>query len=308
MNLAQEMRPKTFEEVIGNSHITEPLKRQLENGELNHSLLITGDTGTGKTTLAHIIATELKAQVEEVDCGSDGGIDVIRGLIESSMRTSLFAKNKVFILDEVHKLSNPGQSALLRTLETAQENVYFILLTNEPGKLLKTIRTRCLHYSTTPPGTSEIGIAVNRVLDKYGIVVEDRKDFWTLVEQSEGSLRQVYSLLEKLIAASDESGVITSATFSATLGGLPDEEASINLARLFMKGELRPTIQAIKESQKRPELNPYSQTIGTYNYLKAAYLGGASVDKAMMVDLAAVIKTKAVEWLDLEGVAWAHLK
>lgn len=302
------MRPTTFEEVIGNTHITEPLARQLADNTLNHSLLISGETGTGKTTIAHIIASELKADVTEVDCGSEGGVDVIRGVIEETTHTSLFAKNKVFILDEAHKLSQASQSALLRTLEEAQEGVYFILLTNEPQKLLKTVRTRCLHYKTSTPGNEEIGIAVNRVLGKYGIQVENRADFWGIIEQAEGSLRQVYSLLEKLIAVTDDDGFVSSASFKRAIGAVDEDESDESLARLFAKGHRKDVLEAVKGLQRKAEINPYSQAFGIYNYMKAVYLGGGNVEPGLMVDLAEALDDKNITWITFERLAWKYLR
>lgn len=307
MILAQEMRPKTFDEVIGNEHIVEPLRRQIENGTLSQSLMLTGATGTGKSSLAAIIARELKADVHEVDCGSDGGIDTIRNVIESAQHSSLFADNKVFILDEAHKLSTASQSALLRTLEEQREGVYFILLTNEPNKVLKTIRTRCVVYETSVPGNKEIGIAVNRVLEKYGLEVENKKDFWKLIEQAEGSLRQVYSLLEKLLSVDDE-GFISSEAFHRALQALPDEEEESNLARAFKAGRTKDTLLVIKELQRNGGVNATSSGFGVYNYLKAVYLGGAEVNTPLLSALAAQLSSKVMDWIDLERLAWEYLK
>lgn len=307
MILAQEMRPKTFEDVIGNTHITEPLRKQLASGTLSQSIMITGETGTGKTTIAHIISNELAAEVQEIDCGSEGSIEVVRGLIESSRQTSLFAQNKVFILDEIHKLSNPGQSALLKTLEDQRKGVYFILLTNEPTKVLKTIRTRCIVYETALPGVEEIGVAVNRVLEKYDITVENRKDFWGLIEQAEGSLRQVYSLLEKLIAVTNDDGLLTSVAFNQALGVVNlDEDEEPQLARSFKNGKIVDVLTTVRELRKG-SIAPMSQAHGVYNYMKAVYMNGTQVNTDLMVDLAELISTKTADWIDFERLAWKYL-
>lgn len=308
MILAQEMRPKTFEEVIGNTHITAPLQKVLAAGTLSQSIMITGETGTGKTTLAYILASELQAEVQEIDCGSEGSIEVVRDLIESARQTSLFASSKLFILDEIHKLSNPGQSALLKTLEEPREGVYFILLTNEPTKVLKTIRTRCVVYETALPGTAEIGVAVNRVLERYGITVENRKDFWGLIEQSEGSLRQVYSLLEKLIAVTDDSGFLSSAAFREALGILPDiEDEPPELAKSFKAGVIKDVLTSVTMLKKQASSNPHAQAHGVYGYLKAVYLGGTPVNDGLMADLAGMISAKNIDWIDFERLAWKYL-
>lgn len=311
MILAQEMRPQTFDEVIGNAHIVEPLRKQLAAGKLSQSLMITGATGTGKTSIALIVGKELDAEIVEVDCGSEGGIDVIRGVIESSTHTSLFSSSKVFILDEAHKLSNPSQSALLKTLETSQPGIYFILLTNEPSKVLKTIRTRCAVYETHLPTTSEIGVAVNRVLDTYGLSVENRKDFWSIVEQSEGSLRQVYALMEKLIAVADEDGFITSEAFNLAVGAPDSSEGNENnVAKLFLSpGNSVHILAGLRDIQRKGGVVAHAQALGVYNYLKSAYLGGnKNVNPRVMLELSSLFSSgKTIDWVDLERIVWVYV-
>ena len=117
MNLAESLRPLTLSDVIGNTHITKPLLKQLETGTLSQSLLLHGSFGTGKTTIVRCLATALNADVTELDCGSDGGIDKIRSLVvDSSRYSSLVAPKKLFVLDEVHQLSAAAFTALLKTL------------------------------------------------------------------------------------------------------------------------------------------------------------------------------------------------
>jgi DNA polymerase-3 subunit gamma/tau len=224
MNLAERMRPKTLNEVIGNLHIVKPLRKQLETGTLSQTMMITGQFGSGKTTIAKIIASELDAEVYEIDCGSDGGVDRMREIVDSAYVSSLFSKNKVFILDEVHGLSKQAQSALLKTLEEAKVGVYFILLTTEEKKILPTIRSRCVVYETDAANKEDIGIAVHRVLKEFNLTVENMADFWSVVYQSEGSLRQVYSLMEKLVASADEDSFISSEVFKSVLKDSSSEE------------------------------------------------------------------------------------
>lgn len=303
-NLAETMRPKTFDEVIGNEHITAALKQQFSSGTLSQTIMFIGSPGSGKTTYSRIIASELNAEVHEINCATDTGIDNVREIVEASQLSSLFASSKVFILDEVHGLSKQAQSGLLKTLEDHQPNTYFILLTTEKQKILKTILTRCVIYETKPATNKEIGVAVNRVLDKYNLQVENRQDFWSVIHASEGSLRAVYASMEKLLAVVGEGGTLTTELFSQAFFAAP-EETDENLPKAFLDKDITAVMEYIKEGRK--ELNPVSTTIGLYNYLRVVYLRSGKGNKALLADLAELLSHKRVEWEHLEWLAWKHL-
>lgn len=305
MNLAEKMRPKAFDDVIGNEHIVAPLKKQLKDGTLSQTIMITGQFGSGKTTIAKIIASELEAEVHEVDCGSDGGVDRMREVVDSSYLSSLFSRAKVFILDEVHGLSKQAQSALLKTLEEAKKNTYFILLTTEAKKILPTIRSRCVVYETTPAGRAEIGVAVKRVLSQHNITVESMGDFWEVVNQSEGSLRQVYSLMEKLVASADENNFISSEVFRRVINAVSGEEVNENLPKAFLNRNIPEILRIIKEV--RGDANAVGTAVGVYNYLKAVYLNSKNVDTGLLEDLSLLLTHKQIEWEHFEWLAWKHL-
>lgn len=309
MNLAEVMRPKTLDDVIGNEHVVSALKKQLETNTLSQTLMFTGDAGQGKTTFAKIIANELKAEVSEIDCGSEGSIETIRDLVDSSKLTSLFANKKVFILDEVHALSKPGQSALLKTLEEPQKNVHFILLTTDPNKVLNTIRTRCVEYETKPATTEQIGEAVKKVEVKFGVTFENRKDLWSIVEQANGSLRQVYAFLEKLVAVADNNNVITSAAFHDILGSSM-EQVDENLPKAFLSNDLVKALTTLNNLRKGG-MNPTGTLIGIYNYLKLFYLKNPEEindkNKELMYHTAFLISEKTITWDSIESLAWKYL-
>lgn len=309
MNLAEVMRPKTLDDVIGNEHVVSALKKQLETNTLSQTLMFTGDAGQGKTTFAKIIANELKAEVSEIDCGSEGSIETIRDLVDSSKLTSLFANKKVFILDEVHALSKPGQSALLKTLEEPQKNVHFILLTTDPNKVLNTIRTRCVEYETKPATTEQIGEAVKKVEVKFGVTFENRKDLWSIVEQANGSLRQVYAFLEKLVAVADNNNVITSAAFHDILGSSM-EQVDENLPKAFLSNDLVKALTTLNNLRKGG-MNPTGTLIGIYNYLKLVYLKNPEEindkNKELMYHTAFLISEKTITWDSIESLAWKYL-
>jgi len=309
VNLAEMMRPKDLSEVIGNVHIVTALKKQFENNSLSQTIMFTGDAGQGKTTFAKIIASTLNAETTEIDCGADGGIDNIRDIVESVSLSSLFSAKKVFILDEVHALTKPGQSALLKTIEEPQKNVHFILLTTDPNKILRTIRTRCVEYQTLPASVEEVGTAVRRVEKLYNIKFENRSDLWSLVEQSKGSLRQVYSFMEKLVAVSDKNGLINSEVFHKILGKSM-EEVDENIPKNFLNKDLVAALSAIA-SLKKENGNPTGTLIGVYNYLKVVFLKDSNIiskeNKEMMSDIAEKLSQKEITWELIESIIWKHL-
>lgn len=303
MNLATLMRPKTFEEVIGNEHIVKPLKTQLEKGELSQTLLISGPSGAGKTTLAYLIVNYLNAELNEIDCGSAGTVDNMRQIVDHASVSSVFFDKKVFILDEAHVLTVPAQRALLKTLEESRPGTHFILLTTDPGKLIEPIYNRCARYTVRAATREQIGIAVNRALDKSGLSVENRADFWSLIESSNGSLRNVYSMMETLIASA-EDGVIPSSAFKALIG-TSSTEIDENIPRVFLSGNQIECLSLIKKIRK--DNQPYPTMLGIYNYLKAVHINGTSVNAPMMVDLSIMLAHKDVTWEHLEHVVWKHL-
>lgn len=306
MNLAEIMRPKTLEDVIGNEHIILPLAKQLKNDALSQTIMITGQYGSGKTTLAKIIASHLEAEVHEIDCGSDGGVDKMREVVDSAQMSSLFSKVKVFILDEVHGLSKQAQSALLKTLEEPKANLYFILLTTDTSKILPTIRSRCVVYETRSASNTEIGLAVKRVMDKYNLEVEDMADFWALVNQSDGSLRQVYALMEKLVAAADENGYLSSEVFRNILSSVSSEEVDEKLPQAFLANDVLRVMEIIKTIKK--DGNVVGTTIGLYNYLKTVYLNSEKGNRDLLMELAFMLAGKTIEWEHLEYLAWKYLR
>jgi len=306
MNLSEIMRPKALDEVIGNEHIIKPLRNQLESGTLSQSLMIVGQYGSGKTTLAKIIANHLQAEVYEVDCGSDGGIDRIREVVDAASMSSLFSTAKVFILDEVHGLSKASQSALLKTLEEPRPNLYFILLTTEDKKVLPTIRSRCVVYTTKAATREHIGEAVKRVLAKYELTVESMADFWAVVEQADGSLRQVYAIVEKLVAAADENKFLSSAVFQSVVGSHGKTEVNENLPLAYLKGDIAGVLEAVR-GIKNSEATTVGTAIGVYNYLKSVYLKGNKGNKELIADLVLLLTHKQIEWEHFEWLAWKHL-
>ena len=167
MTFYTKYRPQTWDEVAGQAHITRTLMNALDNSEVAHALLFAGKHGTGKTTVARILARELGAvgsDLVEIDAASNRGIDDARRLKESTFFVPINGPVKVFILDEAHMLTKEANNALLKTLEEPPPHVKFLLATTDPQKLPVTVLSRCLQFNLKNM-LPEVRIYQNCILD-----------------------------------------------------------------------------------------------------------------------------------------------
>ncbi|MFQ6674988.1 MAG: DNA polymerase III subunit gamma/tau [Fidelibacterota bacterium] len=221
--LARKYRPETFQEVIGQNHITETLTNAFSRGRIAHAYLFAGPRGVGKTTTARILAkainclnssdgtpcnrcqncTEIAASrsmdVVEIDGASNRGIDEIRNLREMVKYTPMNASAKIFIIDEVHMLTPAAFNALLKTLEEPPEHVKFVFATTEPGKVLPTILSRCQRHDFHRLSLTDIFEGIDRVVEREGITI-DGATRQLCAEMADGSMRDALSLLDQLMA------------------------------------------------------------------------------------------------------------
>lgn len=201
-------RPKTWKEVIGNENTVKYLQSAVENPNRPHSYLFYGESGTGKTTLARILAAELGcagSDFIEVDVADYRGIDSIREIRQQMNSAPLMSKCRVWLLDEVQQLGNVAQPALLKALEDTPAHTYFMLATTDPKKLLPTIRNRCTPCPVEKLEYEQIGKLLLRVYRRaVGKGLEIDKDaVMQICEASDGCPRQALVLLEKHIANPD---------------------------------------------------------------------------------------------------------
>ena len=230
--LYRRYRPETFEEVIGQEHVTGPLQQALRNQRINHAYLFSGPRGCGKTTSARILARCLNCEqgptptpcgvcrscvglargaagsldVIEIDAASHGGVDDARDLRERAFFAPVESRYKIYILDEAHMVSSAGFNALLKVVEEPPPHLKFIFATTEPEKVIGTIRSRTHHYPfrLVPPGTLRDYLA--ELCDKEGIKVEPEV-LPLVVRAGAGSVRDSLSVLDQLLAGADENGV-----------------------------------------------------------------------------------------------------
>jgi len=248
--LARRYRSQEFDEVVGQDAVARTLKNAIEQGRVAHAFLFVGTRGVGKTTMARILAKALSGgspevdkaimtgqdtDVIEIDAASNTSVDDARSLIANSIYRPMRGKYKVYIIDEVHMLSNAAFNALLKTLEEPPSHVKFILCTTESQKVPATIRSRCQRFDFRTLSTAEIAAHLKRVVE--GESAKAEPDLLHAVARlAQGSMRDGLSVLDRLMAAAKPGETITVAMLEELLG-LPAREAVSSLVDALASGE-----------------------------------------------------------------------
>lgn len=246
----RKWRPMVFEDIVGQSHITETLKNQIITNKVGHAYLFCGTRGTGKTTAAKVFARAVNCvdnkdgspcneceicrgisdgsimDVTEIDAASNNGVDNIREICEDTKYAAAAAKYRIYIIDEVHMLSTGAFNALLKTLEEPPEHIIFILATTDPHKVPQTILSRCQRFDFKRIKPSDIILRLKEIA--YNEKLNISEDAYHMIARlGDGSMRDALSVLERVMSSLTD-GDITAKTITDILGIAPiDTEFSM---------------------------------------------------------------------------------
>lgn len=272
--LARKWRPRVFREMVGQEHVLQALINALDHNRLHHAYLFTGTRGVGKTTIARILAKCLNCETGvssepcgqcsscreiaegrfvdliEVDAASRTKVEDTRELLENVQYAPTRGRYKVYLIDEVHMLSNSSFNALLKTLEEPPPHVKFLLATTDPQKLPMTILSRCLQFNLKNMNPERIVQHLKFVLEQELVPYEDSA-LWHLGRAADGSMRDAMSLTDQAIAYG--SGKITESEVSAMLGTI-DQTAVYDIVTALASYDGRAVLAAVERmSEQAPD-------------------------------------------------------
>src|SRR3954471_10194292 len=213
---ARKYRPLGFEEVVGQEHITTTLKNAIDSNKLAQALLFCGPRGVGKTTCARIVARminsfEEKAEVNslnifELDAASNNSVEDIRNLIDQVRYPPQYGKYKIYIIDEVHMLSNAAFNAFLKTLEEPPAYAIFILATTEKHKIIPTILSRCQIFDFNRIQIKDIADHLANIAVKENIKAE-KEALHLIAQKADGALRDALSMFDLIVTFSSDNTI-----------------------------------------------------------------------------------------------------
>ena len=257
--LARKWRPRSFETLVGQEHVVKALSHALENKRLHHAYLFTGTRGVGKTTIARILAKALNCETGitptpcgkcvacteidsgryvdyiEMDAASYRGVDEMVDLLERAAFAPSSGRYKVYMIDEVHQLSNHAFNAMLKTLEEPPGHVLFILATTDPQKVPVTVLSRCLQFNLKQLPPAQISGQLGRVLDAENIASE-APALRLISQAAHGSMRDALSLLDQAIAYA--GGAVSESAVRSMLGSI-DESFLFDILDFLVIADIR---------------------------------------------------------------------
>ncbi|MGH7884650.1 MAG: DNA polymerase III subunit gamma/tau [Thermodesulfobacteriota bacterium] len=326
--LARKWRPQTFEDLIGQEFAALTLKNSIQSGKIAHALIFAGPRGVGKTSTARIVAKAINCRkkdsgaypcktdhcthckeisesrsldVHEIDAASHTGVNDIREIIENVKYMPNSAQKKVYIIDEVHMLSQSAFNALLKTLEEPPDHVLFILATTEIQKIPPTILSRCQRYDFKKVSTEKIKETLIGITEKENIKI-DGKTLSLIARESDGSLRDSLSLLDQLVATFKSDIDYESVT---RILGILDKETLRQLVLSIIEKNPKNCIELLHNADNKgisPKrlIHELTQTFRDLVFLKicgADFVSELSEDEKK--DFLEIIKNESIETLEL---------
>src|SRR5271169_1916197 len=321
--LARKWRPKRFAEMVGQEHVLRALSNALDTGKIHHAFLFSGTRGVGKTTVARILAKSLNCETGvgsnpcgvcaacreidegrfvdliEVDAASRTKVDDTRELLDNVQYAPSRGRYKVYLIDEVHMLSNHSFNALLKTLEEPPPHVKFLLATTDPQKLPVTVLSRCLQFSLKRLSAAMIGERLKFIASAENLQFEPAA-VALLARAAEGSMRDALSLLDQLIAFG--GGAVNEADARSMLGTI-DRGHVARLIEALARGDGAGLLAEVRDLDRDApdydralvELATLLQRIAIVQIVPAAAAEGEEFDAVLLARLAQAISSEDVQ-------------
>ena len=304
--LYRKYRSKSLSEIVGQDHVTSLLDRALESNKVAHAYLLTGPRGTGKTSVARILAhkiTGLPYDIEdnnldiiEIDAASNNGVDNVRDLREKALVAPIKSQKKVYIIDEVHMLSKSAFNALLKIIEEPPEHVVFILATTDFDKVPDTIVSRTQRYNFRLIDESTVADHLAFIAKEESIKI-DTDALNLIAERGGGSLRDSISLLDQIQHSESKNREITRSDVEASLGLATKDEINA-IGEAILSGDALKIITAVRQPELRgigavsvadQLYNWIQRNLESYPYLVTYFEDLIKVQKSHRPDVAILV-------------------